>query len=157
MDQSTGLGDGTATITRTCSSFKLLAHQHPTQATSLFVTVDGGAAVVWDVPAGAGVAQWTSAALTVAAHTVQVKARSNKACYFEGGMFFNGDETTGIRLWDGAKSGTRADQFNAETANGALWADSLGHMTPDLLIVEWITTTRSCAPLPSTRHRCGQW
>jgi lysophospholipase L1-like esterase len=140
MDQSTGLGDGTATITVTCSSFKIAARSH-TSNTSLFVTVDGGTAVVWDIVGNSGEVEWSSGALTPGSHTVQIKARSNSAAYIEGLIVYNGDETSGIRLWEGGQSGTRADQFNGVdgTSDKALWADSLVRIGADLVVIEWMT------------------
>lgn len=150
LDSDTGKGDGTMTRTVTCTSFTLIARCNTT-ATSLFVSIDGGADVVWDIAASATGAmdEFTSGALSAGSHTVRIKARSQAGCAFLGIMVYNGDENSGIRLWDGAKSGTRADQFNAESgANSALWADELVELSPDLAIIEWITNdaiTRTAA------------
>lgn len=119
----------------------MLVTAHPTLATSLYVSVDSGSDQTWNIQAGtsAATAEWSSGAITPGSHTIQVKARSNSAAYFEGVFVMNGDETSGIRLWDAAASGTRADQFNAETSLGNAWAASFAHVNPALIIMEWVT------------------
>lgn len=134
---TTGSGAGSASITVTCSSFKLHFNRFGNDAFT--ITIDGGAATT--ITAGPlGLWSWTSPALTPGSHTVVVTETAGGP-ELHGIMVFNGDETKGIRYWDGAQSGTRADQFNATDVGGsAVWANNIGTtVVPDLVIVGWMT------------------
>lgn len=78
-------------------------------------------------------------------HTLTVEHASGNV-YLEGGMVYDGDETDGVRLWDGGRSGATTDQFS--TATTPLWETILPHVTPDLLIMcigtnDWGTSGNS--------------
>ena len=126
-DTSRGLGwkagiiadTGSVTFSFTGTSFKLLFFKGSTTG-QMAVSIDGGADIVVDTnsitaPPAANVGVYTSAALTAGAHTVTVTkaAGSTNNIYLNGCLTFNGDETAGIRVLDGAYHGTNSTWFTS--------------------------------------------
>lgn len=144
LGADSGSGAGTATITMTCTSFDLSFQRNGTDAFT--VQIDGGTATAY--PTGpSGRVTVNSGALTRGAHTVVVKQTAGTPV-FNGGMFYDGDETRGIRLWDGAQSGSRADQFNTADGGSSVWADQIGSLfTPELVLIEWMTNDAAARTL----------
>jgi lysophospholipase L1-like esterase len=155
--QETGLGrhqatlstSGTATITVDCSSFKLFFGRKNTSSDAVTIAIDGGSATAYSIPGTAGGpttsgAVWTSPALTPGSHTIVV-TRTGGSVLFEGGFFYDGDETTGIRTWNGAHSGYYAQYFVDSDGHAAKWQGMLTEIDPDLTIIafgtnEWRTS-----------------
>ena len=139
LGPNSGSGAGTGTATITCSSFKLVMYQGATSQ-SVTVTIDGGAPTTVNLSNIPIYQTWTSPALTPGSHTITVACTSASSTTLLGVMTYNGDETKGIRYWDGAQSGSRVDQFNAADGGESRWADSIGPVfTPSLIIAEWLT------------------
>jgi len=134
-------GPGKLTITRRCTGFTVYTAR---AATGVNIVVDGGAPITSAVGSGIPVQATTVTGLTAGNHTIEItkNGAEGTSVYCHGVMFYEGDETKGIRFWDGSKSGTRAEHF--ALANGAtgtdLWADMLANaVTPDLVVMGWIT------------------
>lgn len=123
--------NSTATITKRCTSFKLFIYRLAGDVVT--ISIDGGAAVTWTVPVVTGTPQqvWTSPALTSGDHTVTVTCTS-AGTSFCGGVFFDGDETAGLTMWDSSHSGATMKLY-AETYVD--WASWLTAMTADLLMI----------------------
>lgn len=139
LGTDTGAGVGKATITRTCSSFDV-CYRRSANSGTLSIKIDGGAAAI--TAAGTDSDQtWNSGPLTPGAHTVEIALNPTGGSQtLEGVMFYNGDETKGIRMWEGAQTGTYAAQFNAVDAGGnAGWADAIPRINPDLVVMGWVT------------------
>jgi hypothetical protein len=131
-----GSGVGAGTITVTCSSVTLSIYRAGTD--TFTIAIDGGAPAA--IAAGpVGLWTWSSGALTPGQHTFTI-TRTAAVPVVNGIMVFNGDESAGIRYWDGAQSGSRADQFTNASGGSGTWADTLGTLVvPDLILVEWMT------------------
>ena len=139
LGADTGSGLGSLTFTFTGTSFDMLAAQRIATGTdSVRIVIDGAPYVEWEVVDGTGTSVWNSGPLTAGSHTVTVTARFG-APSIEGFMLYNGDETKGLRLWEGAKSGTRADQFSAASGGNSNWASSITVVNPDLVVIAWMT------------------
>ncbi len=90
-------------------------------------TLDGGGIVD-------SAASWTSAALAPGTHTVRIQEASNLGGSFwlDGLQFLDGDETSGVHVFDGTRSGAMASQY----ANPATpWPDSMAKVSPDLVMM----------------------
>lgn len=160
--QETGLGrrqatlnaSGTATITVDCTSVKLFFGRKNTSADAVSITIDGGEPATYTIPGTGGGdttsgGMWTSPNLGPGTHTIIV-ARTGGSVIFEGGFFYKGDETTGIRTWDGSHSGYLAHYFANADAHSPKWQGVLPLIKPHLTIVafgtnEWRTAMRTPA------------
>jgi hypothetical protein len=132
-----GSGAGSGSITVTCSSVNIYVYQGTND--SVTIATDGGAPVTFTNTGAAAIRTWNSGALTPGSHTFVV-TRNAQVPVVLGMMVFNGDETSGIRYWDGAQSGSRADQFNLADGGSEVWAANIGTtVVPDLVLVEWMT------------------
>jgi len=139
LEDDLGSGLGSLSFTFTGTSFDMLAAQRVAAGTdSVRIVIDGGPYVEWEVVDGTGTAVWNSGALTPGTHTVSVTARFG-APTIEGFMLYDGDENKGVRLWEGAKSGTRADQFSSASGGNSNWASSITVVNPDLVVIAWMT------------------
>lgn len=132
------LNDGTASavFTFTGTSCRLL-YTRGSGAGVCRIVVDGGTATTVDSyqATGTAVGTWTSAALSRGAHTVTVTrdptTASGRSVFVEGLLTFDGDETTGIRVVDGAHSGAWAQNFTTDTG----WATSAAAVGPFGLLI----------------------
>lgn len=99
------------------------------------VSVDGGAAVT--VAVNAIAKKWSSGALTDANHTFTVTPGPTGAAFqvLSGGTFYRGDETAGVMIWDGARSGSTFEFHD----NADDWKNHLPVLGTDLLILGCIT------------------
>lgn len=87
-------------------------------------TVNANAATISDATVRIATAPGDTITLT--------SSQAGGSLYFEGAMFYNGDEAKGVRFWSGATSGYRTSDFidAAGTSYGA-W----GIVDPDLVII----------------------
>lgn len=67
--------------------------------------------------------------------TVRVKAYPGQTIRLEGGVFHDGDATTGVTLYDGGHSGYRVLHFSGEEPRTRHWALPLAKINPDLVVV----------------------
>jgi lysophospholipase L1-like esterase/polygalacturonase len=135
LGPTAGAGVGTMSITRTCTSFAI--HHKPDDASAAFtVTIDGGAPVT--VTGVAGEQVWSSSALADGAHSIVI-AQSSGLAKIEGIMFYRGDETKGIRIWDSGRAGSRTGDWISGGTFGVTWADSIAKVTPDLVVIAFAT------------------
>lgn len=135
MGPDSGAGVGRATLSVRCTSVRFEFSRAGNDSFS--IATDGGTPV--QITAGpTGVWYWTSSQLTSGPHTFVI-AQTGGVPQLNGGMVYDGDENSGIRYWDAARSGSEASQNTAQEGSAA-WADSLGTLvTPDLFLVEWMT------------------
>lgn len=132
----------TYTITQTCTSFELYIYRLSNDAVT--ITIDGGTPATWTlVTSGNQNQKWTSPALTPTSHTIVVTFVSGGPV-FCGGMFYNGDETKGVRVWDGSTSGSKTSTYTTNASGSSTnWSEWIGStatpgiaVTPDLVVLE---------------------
>jgi lysophospholipase L1-like esterase len=126
-------GNGSGTLTKTCTSFKLYATRQAADAIS--IVIDGGAPLTWTLATTGAVQQsWTSPALTAGSHTVVITATAGGPI-FSGGYFFNGDEAAGVALWDLSHSGAKMSDY----VTNADWYGFLPGINPALIVLGCLT------------------
>lgn len=143
---SYGLGDEalafttasqTATITETFTTMDLFYAGSTDGSTGILrYTVDGGPAVLVNTgnkAVGGGGQVERISGLSPGVHTVRIIGGASVAApIVEGVMIYDGDTSKGIRLWEGARSGTTS-AFYAGAYRG--WEDSLRSIHPDLVVL----------------------
>ena len=153
---SLAAGGGYTEVTETCDRF-WVRYTGGTLIGAFTVTVDGGSPVTVPFEAGTitGGRTWDSGPLTRGSHTVRITASdASFPCRLEGIYFFDGNGNTsgsqgmitaqnsqtgtGLRVWNGAKFGTRAGHFAASSAT-TWWTDNLDKVNPHLVVLAWIT------------------
>lgn len=139
VSQGTGLGNkarqfpasgGVITLTRTCTSFKLFANLTNLND-AVTITIDGGAPTTWTFNNSIVQQSWTSPALAAGSHTIVINQSVGRP-HFCGGMFYNGDETAGVALWDGSHSGWRMQDFDTTWPD---WFSHLQFVNPALIVL----------------------
>lgn len=132
---SIGAAGAKGTLTFTGSAIDLFWSQSNSTGT-MQVVIDGGAPDVINTNNATytnGNKKRYGGLAANSSHTVEVSYVSGGACVFEGAMVYRGDETKGIRLWDGGHAGFKAGDF----VNGAQhMEDVLGVIKPHLWIIE---------------------
>jgi len=137
-------GQGSMTLTTgsyleramTCTGFRVL-FKRGTAAGAFSVSIDGGTAQTISVQAGVSVTfdgVWDSAPLTRGQHTIRITGTTGTAEI--GGVYaFDGDESFGIRTWNGGRPGVTTAVW-APTAIGAPshWVRA-GSLDPALLVM----------------------
>ena len=94
-----------------------------------------GSIVACAAAAKAGGFYWESPTLTEASHTVVVTSATNGAqAVVNGAEFFQGDESTGVRVYDGAHSGAKASDYVRATMDAGHWQD-VALLAPQLVLV----------------------
>lgn len=137
---------GKLTITRKCTGFTIYSYR--SSSMRLSIVVDGGAPTLTPLGANSTIASTAITGLTPGVdHTIEVTitGTSGGSLYMMGAYFHDGDEAKGVRVWDGAKSGTFYSTFSAASSGGSdAWADmliggaGLG-FTPDLTVMSFGT------------------
>lgn len=81
-----------------------------------------------------GSLSWVSDPLTPGTHTIRIQESSNLGGSFwlEGVEFFNGDYGSGVHVYDGARSGSRAEHY-ADPASK--WPESMAKVNPSLVLM----------------------
>lgn len=123
----------TATLTRKCTSFKLFFYR--LAADVVTIAIDGGAPVTFTMNTSVREQAWTSPALTSGEHTVVITG-TGAGTSFCGGVFFDGDETAGVSVWDASHSGATMKLY-AETYTN--WVEHLQFVAPKLLVMGCLT------------------
>ena len=122
---------GNVSATVTCSSVDAIYTQGTSRGT-LGLSIDGGAAATVSTAGGLSASKkFSSGALTPGSHTVTVSWQSGGEVDVDGIMVYNGDETKGIRLWEGGHGGVKSDWFN-----GGFWQTGIKSIAPALVIIE---------------------
>lgn len=133
-------------ITETCTGFSIVYARGPSGSTfgSFKYAVDGGAtttvsAVNATVQGGRLV---TVTGLAPGSHTVAITPDTDHVP-IEGIMFYNGNETNGIRVWEGGHSGYKASDYI--DGSNPHWIDLLTTVQPSLVTImlgrnEWVTS-----------------
>jgi lysophospholipase L1-like esterase len=132
-------------ISATCTGFSIVYTSGPAASTygSFYYAVDGGTTTSVDATHATvlGGRLQTVSGLSLASHTVTITPHSDHVP-IEGIIFYNGNETTGIRVWEGGHSGITAASY--VDASFPHWIDLLPNIAPDLAIImlgrnEWVT------------------
>jgi lysophospholipase L1-like esterase len=114
----------------------------------LYYKVDGGSAVTINTAGSAADGQITQVrGLSAASHTIEVGWSSGGQTFFSGCMLYNGDESTGIRSFDGAHSGAFSSLFTATE-----WQGCLATVAPSLVVLE-LGVNDPSAPLTATQFQ----
>lgn len=129
---------GTLTIT-----FSATNYGTPTAVDILYTTTSGSGTFNWSVNGGSttavsaaastsyGVKERVTGFRTVGNNTLIITGVSGTVT-IEGFMHYDGDETSGIRAWDAAHSGTRVAWVNVPTD---VWWNSASTINPDLIYI----------------------
>jgi lysophospholipase L1-like esterase len=118
---------GTMTLSFTGTAFDLLYTRNLTS--SFTYAVDGGTPVT--VAAGAaGHTKVSVTSLGGTTHTLVITQATGTPT-IEGVMVYNGDESSGVRLWDGAHYGFTSSSFSSNQS----WKDSIADVGPELVII----------------------
>lgn len=122
------------TISRQCTSADLYFRISGTNQT-VNVSIDGGAATT--VPVNAVAKKWSSGPLSDAVHSFTVTPGPTGDAFqvLCGGTFYRGDETAGVMIWDGARSGSTFEFHD----NADDWKNHLAVLGTDLLVLGCIT------------------
>jgi lysophospholipase L1-like esterase len=146
--------NATATMiyTITATSFSIMYVGSPT--TGIFsVSVDDGPPVTVDSASGmTGVADgrlYTVEGLPAGAHTVTV-AWIAGYIYMDGILVHNGDENSGICLYDSGHSGWTSGQF---VQNAPAWYQAIAAFIPSLVLIGLGENDIAIGPVPSTTYK----
>lgn len=118
-----------------CTGFRVL-FKRGTSSGGLSVSIDGGTAQALSTQVGIGSTYdgvWDSAVLTRGPHTIRITGTSGTTEV--GGVYaFDGDEASGIRVWNGGRPGVTTSVW-AQTSAGAPshWGRA-GSLDPALLV-----------------------
>jgi lysophospholipase L1-like esterase len=159
-------GSGYIETTQTCDRF-WVRYTGGTLIGQFTVTIDGGTPILVPNISGtiAGGYTWDSGPLVRGSHTIRITSTDGSfANRFEGLVLFDGNGNTtgaqgtlsaansltgaGIRVWNGAKFGTRAGHF-AVAGGLAWWTDGLDRINPDLVVIAFGTNEVSQATTTS--------
>jgi hypothetical protein len=128
--------DSKMTATVTCTRFDI-RYSANNNTGSFTVSIDGGAGTT----VATGIASttttggfvWTSPALAAGSHTITITNTSGKTVLIEGAAVYDGDESVGVRLWEGGHSGWECEDYaNRSTADAH--AQSVAGFLPHLVI-----------------------
>ena len=121
-------GTDTASITFSGTGFRLVWARHPTHGTFSY-SVDAGAPVNVDASGAAGGGKMTTVSgLADTSHTLALAAVSGTSL-IEGILETDGNETTGIRLWEAGHGGYKASDYLASST----WLDPIATIQPQLV------------------------
>jgi lysophospholipase L1-like esterase len=122
------------TYTTQASSFEVWYSQFTTGGI-FSVTIDGTVVAASVNTAGTldRNAKWTSAALAPGTHTITVTWVSTANVFIYGIASYNGDESAGIRVFDGGLSGLQSGDL---VTNSAQWTPRLTGIDADLVIYQ---------------------
>jgi lysophospholipase L1-like esterase len=142
----------TMTYTVTGTSLSVMYVGSPTTGT-FTVSVDGGAPVTVDSAQGTTFITdgrlYTVTGLAAAPHTVVVTWVSG-FIYIDGIIVRNGDETTGITVYDAAHSGWTTGLY---VQNGPYFYRALAAFAPDLVLIGLGENDIATGPVPSATYR----
>ncbi len=118
-----------------CSSFDVVYTQGTTQGV-VGVSIDGGAVVTHATNgATSSGTRWNAGALTPGPHDIEISWQSGNKVDLEGIMVYNGDESAGIRMWEGGHGGFKAGFFDISAAP-TYWQECVTNVQPDLVLIE---------------------
>lgn len=128
--QAIKITNGTATITFTGTSARVF-YSKGGSGGAFTITVDAGTPINGNCNGVASTGYYLDTVpLSSGSHTLVVA--TSAAAFLEGAMFFDGDESVGIRLWDGARSGSTSGDY-ASPSN--FWQASVAVIQPDLVTI----------------------
>lgn len=132
-------GTDSMQITVECDRVQLVYTRGPGVG-GINISIDGGAAVIvntYNASAASGVL-WDSGALTPGQHTLRVTTNNAQApnnvhnAIIDGIMVYNGDYSSGVRVWEGGSAGLQTTHFSVAPN---YWAHIFANVDPDLLII----------------------
>lgn len=107
-----------------------------TASTTATVSVDGGAAQPWALPASARKAtKFSVTGLTAGSHTIRITGGSAGNVAIDGIMPYNGDRTRGIRIWDAGKGSAKIGDYGTDSTS--LIFQSMGLIQPRMVTIEF--------------------
>lgn len=76
---------------------------------------------------------WTSGLLSPGTHVIRIQElnNSNGAFWIEGTQGLYGDQASGVHVYDGARSGSKSEDYTASTP----WTDSMSKISPSLVML----------------------
>jgi lysophospholipase L1-like esterase len=104
-------------------------------ADAVTITIDGGAPATFTMNTSVADQVWDSPALTSGSHTVVI-TRTAGGPSFNGGYFYNGDETAGLAVWDASHTGGKMVDL---AVNNVQWLDQLPFANASLLVLTCVT------------------
>lgn len=141
--------DGTEayTYTITGTSFDVWYTQGTTTGT-IGVSVDGGAVqnIATSGEALIDGKTWNSGALSAGSHTVQITVVSGTV-YFCGLTVYDGDESKGVRLYEGGHYGWKTTDW---VSNSPQWQNTLTTVEPHLVTIALMTNDYQASVAPAT-------
>jgi len=110
--QTMSSGTDTITLTANCTSVDVLYTAY-SGAGAFIYQVDGGS---WsaNVPTSGSLSSacvFKITGLTAGSHTIVLKWSTGATVFIDGFFVYNGDETKGVRMWEGAMSGATTANF----------------------------------------------
>ncbi len=131
------------------TGFTLYFVQGPGQG-SFTVSIDGGTATTI-IPDTSGAANrhdgsWKSAVLTRGSHSILITATN--ACIISGVYVYDGDETSGVQVFNSGKGGTTAADFAG--ANASTITTRLGTLSPGLVAIMLGSNDYQTGVVPNT-------
>lgn len=139
----------TATLTFTGTDLDLI-YTSTTDSPTCTVSIDGGTPVTLDLSGQIvhGLKKAAARGLADGQHTAVFKGVTGSS-NIEGAMVYRGDLSAGVRLWEGAHAGYRADQIN----DYAL----MNQVQPQLVVIELMTNdVRAAVSVASYRAAVAQ-
>lgn len=152
-----GLGNGKSIqyTNQTCTSFKVFLTRVTTD--EITITIDGVPTVLTAGPSGAVI--WTSSALAATSRHTIVIAQTNGAgtAVVNNVQFFDGDETTGIRLIDGTLAGSSSKTWLTAQGGSEDWLVQLAASNAAVMILDTIPNdaTTAGAALTAAQHKAN--
>lgn len=124
-------------FTFTGDAFDLFLSTHTTASPIVAISVDGGAATNYTLPAQTLKAdRYRVTGLTVGSHTVRATFNTSTVVV-DGLMPYNGDRDKGIRVWDAGKGSAKIGDIGSPPSNGFRGFQQMGIINPALIGVEW--------------------
>ncbi|TYP82088.1 SGNH/GDSL hydrolase family protein [Blastococcus xanthinilyticus] len=105
------------------------------------ISIDGGPAVSVNTATGftsstpAGGGSWLSPALARGSHTITLTNTSGKIVLLSGAYVYDGDESTGVRMWEAGHSGWEAEDYANRSPNNTSHAATIAAIAPHLVIL----------------------
>jgi lysophospholipase L1-like esterase len=123
-------------FTFTGDAFDLFLSTHTTASTVAAISIDGGAATNYTLPAQTLKSdRYRVTGLAVSSHTVRVTWVSTGPVVVDGLMAYNGDRDKGIQIWDAAKGSSKASDYGTDSSSRIF--QDLSFIQPQLMGVEF--------------------
>lgn len=152
LGTDSGAGAGKATITVQNHTSVTIVGTSNGSGTTFTVVLDGST-TVFSGHKGASGTEWEVPVTLPSrgSHTIEVTfTGASSALYVQGAMFYDGDETVGIRGWNGAKAGATAYDLTP-TGGNSTWANAVTRTSADVVVYDVLTN--DCLTRTATQYR----